>query len=63
MLVQTTKGEMDEALLQKKTGTVDNENETINWVEYWLEDELVHRSVDMILKKYDVCGVPVAASF
>jgi hypothetical protein len=63
MLVQTTKGEMDEALLQKKTGTVDNENETINWVEYWLEDELVHRSVDMILKKYDVSGVPVAASF
>lgn len=63
MLVQTTKGEMDEALLQKKTGTIDNENETINWVEYWLEDELVHRSVDMILKKYDVSGVPVAASF
>jgi hypothetical protein len=63
MLVQTTKGEMDEALLQKKTGTIDNENETINWVEYWLEDELVHRSVDMILKKYDVSGLPVAASF
>lgn len=63
MLVQTTKGEMDEALLDKKTGTIDNENETINWVEYWLNDELVHRSVDMVLKKIDVFGLPVAASF
>jgi hypothetical protein len=63
MLVQTTKGEMDESLLEKKTGTVDNENETINWVEYWLDGELVHRSVDMVLKKMDVFGVPVAASF
>jgi hypothetical protein len=63
MLVQTTKGEMDESLLNKKTGTIDNENETINWVEYWLDDELVHRSVDMVLKKIDVFGLPVAASF
>ena len=63
MLIQTTKGEMDESLLNKKTGIIDNENETINWVEYWLEDELVHRSVDMVLKKMDVFGVPVAASF
>ena len=63
MVVQTTKGEMDEALLEKKTGTIDNEAETINWVEYWLDGELVHRSVDMILKKYDVSGLPVAASF
>jgi hypothetical protein len=63
MLVMTTKGEMAEELLEKKTGTIDNENETINWVEYWLEDELVHRSVDMVLKKYTVSGLPVAASF
>jgi len=63
MLVQTTKGEMDESLLNKKTGTIDNENETINWIEYWLDGELVHRSVDMVLKKMDVFGVPVAASF
>ncbi len=63
MLVQTTKGEMDDSLLLKKEGVVDTENETTRWVEYWLDDELVHRSVDMILKKYDVSGVPVAASF
>ena len=63
MLVSTTKGEMDDSLLEKKEGVVDTENETTNWVEYWLDGELVHRSVDMILKKYDVSGVPVAASF
>ena len=63
MLVQTTKGEMDDSLLEKKEGVVDTENETTNWVEYWLDGELVHRSVDMVLKKYDVSGVPVAASF
>lgn len=63
MLVQTTKGEMDDSLLEKKEGVVDTENETTRWVEYWLDGELVHRSVDMVLKKYDVCGLPVAASF
>jgi hypothetical protein len=63
MIIQTTKGEMEDNLLHKKTGTIDNENETINWVEYWLEGELVHRSVDMVLKKADVFGLPVAASF
>jgi hypothetical protein len=63
MLISTTKGEMDSSLLEKKEGVVDTENETTTWVEYWLDGELVHRSVDMVLKKYDVSGVPVAASF
>lgn len=63
MLISTTKGEMDTSLLEKKEGVVDTENETTTWVEYWLDGELVHRSVDMVLKKYDVSGLPVAASF
>ena len=63
MLISTTKGEMDSSLLEKKEGVVDTENETTTWVEYWLDGELVHSSVDMVLKKYDVSGVPVAASF
>jgi hypothetical protein len=50
-LVTTTKGEMDESLLEKKEGSVDNDNETTTWVEYWLEGELVHRSVHVTLKK------------
>ena len=51
MLVTTTKGEMDDSLLEKKEGSLDNDNETTTWVEYWLEGELVHRSVHVHLKK------------
>jgi hypothetical protein len=50
-LITTTKGEMDESLLEKKTGLVDNEHEVTNWVEYWHEGEMVHRSVHVTLKK------------
>jgi len=61
MLVNTTKGEMDVSLLEKREGTIDNDNETTSWVEYWLEGELVHRSVDMTLKR-NVTGEAVAQS-
>ena len=50
-MVMTTKGEMDESLLEKREGSVDNDTETTSWVEYWLDGELVHRSVNMILKR------------
>ena len=50
-LVTTTKGEMDESLLEKKEGFVDNDNEYATWVEYWHEGELVHRSAHVTLKK------------
>jgi len=50
-IINTTKGEMDESLLEKKEGTIDNEDELTTWVEYWLEGELVHRSVHVTLKK------------
>jgi hypothetical protein len=48
--VNTIHGEMDTALLEKREGSVDDSNETTNWVEYWLSGELVHRSVDVVLK-------------
>jgi len=51
MLITTTKGEMDDSLLEKKEWIIDTENETTNWVEYWLAGELVHRSVNMVLKR------------
>ena len=51
MLITTTKGEIDDSLLEKKEGIIDNENETTRWVEYWQNNELVHRSVDMTLKR------------
>jgi hypothetical protein len=49
--VFTTKGDMDESLLEKREGTVDNDNELTTWTEYWLEGELVHRSAHVTLKK------------
>ena len=50
-MIQTTHGEMDESLLTKVTGGVDNDLERTEWVEYYLGDELVHRSVHVTLKK------------
>lgn len=61
-LITTTKGEMDESLLEKKEGFVDNDNEYTTWIEYWLADELVHRSVHVHLKKSVNLAVE-AASF
>jgi hypothetical protein len=49
--VNTTKGEMDDSLLEKKEGFVNNDDEYTTWVEYWLDGELVHRSVHVQLKK------------
>ena len=50
-LINTTKGLVDDALLQRKEGHVDNDNEYTTWVEYWLDDEVVHRSVHVRLKQ------------
>ena len=49
-MITTTKGEMDETLLEKKEGFVDNDVEYTTWVEYWLDGELVHRSAHVRLK-------------
>ena len=51
MIVTTTKGDMDDSLLEKREGNVDNDNEYTTWVEYWLDGELVHRSAHVELKK------------
>lgn len=59
--ITTTKGLMDEELLEKKEGTVDNEDELTKWVEYWLDGEIVHRSVHVHLKKALVMGAVTAA--
>jgi hypothetical protein len=50
MLVTTIHGEMDDSLLAKKEGSLDNDVEFTTWTEYWLDDELVHRSVHVTLK-------------
>jgi hypothetical protein len=51
MIVTTTRGEMDDSLLEKREGSVDNDNENTTWVEYWLAGDMVHRSAHVRLKK------------
>ena len=50
MLITTTKGEMDDSLLEKREGSIDNDIELTTWVEYYHEGELVHRSAHVTLK-------------
>jgi hypothetical protein len=50
-MINTTHGPMEESLLVKKEGSLDDENEFTTWVEYYLGDELVHRSAHVRLKK------------
>ena len=59
--VFTTKGDMDVSLLEKREGSIDNDNEYTTWVEYWHEGELVHRSAHVHLKK-PVFVVPATAA-
>ena len=62
MIVTTTKGEMDDSLLEKREGSVDNDNENTTGVEYWLADELVHRSAHVRCKK-PMISISEAGSF
>lgn len=48
--ISTLYGEMDEEQLEKRTDVLDNANEHTVATEYWLKDELVHRSVHVTLK-------------
>ena len=42
---------MDESLLEKHTGVDEDDRARAEWVEYWLNGELVHRSANIRLKK------------
>jgi len=63
LIVTTTKGEMDDSLLEHRSGTVDDENEFTTWTEYWLDGELVHRSAHVTLKKMPTFAGAEAAIF
>ena len=62
-IVTTTLGDMDESLLEKQEGTVDNDNELTTWVEYWKDSKLIHRSAHVTLKKSPVFAGGETASF
>jgi len=63
MIIQTTRGPMDEADLVKRAGTIDNEHERTTWIEYWHEGVLVHRSAHVTLKQWPEGWGAVAAPF
>jgi len=42
--------EVEEDALERRTGIDETPNETANWVEYWKDGTLVHRSVHVDLK-------------
>ena len=50
-MITTTHGDMDESLLRKVEGGFEDDNEKTTWVEYYLGDELVHRSAHINLKR------------
>lgn len=50
-MVTTIHGDMDEAQLQRVDGLIENDHEKTSWVEYYLGDELVHRSVHVMIKE------------
>lgn len=50
MIINTTHGPMPETALRKVEGSLDNDNELTFWQEYYLGDELVHRSAQVNLK-------------
>lgn len=49
--ITTTHGDMDESLLEKKEYTGEDDNAYYWAVEYYLGDELVHRSARVDLKR------------
>ena len=50
-LVTTIHGEMDDSLLERKDVHFEDDNESTDAIEDWLNGELVHRSVHVTLKK------------
>jgi len=51
LIITTTKGDMDDSLLEHKQGSIDNDVEYTTWDEYYLDGELVHRSAHVTLKQ------------
>jgi hypothetical protein len=50
-VILTTKGMLDESILVKTEGSLDNANECTTWQEWRLGDELVRRDVQVQLKQ------------
>ena len=58
-LVTTIYGDMDETLLENKTGINEIPEGDSHCNQYWLNGELCHRSVHLIMKTgVDIMGLP-----
>lgn len=53
---------MDESLLAKTSGVLDNENERTEWTEWRLDGKIVKRGAHVTLKR-NVVAEAIAASF
>lgn len=60
-MITTIHGEMDEVLLEKRTGSDDSVTDVADWVEYWYEGILVHRSVHVHIKEGPSAMIEAAA--
>lgn len=59
--VTTIHGDMDDSLLENRTGVDKIPEGDAHWNEYWLNGELVHRSVHLIMTTgVDVFGQSAA---
>jgi hypothetical protein len=56
-MINTIYGEMDESTLRKIEGSLEDDNEKTSWIEYWKDDELVHRSATVNMKQGFIGGV------
>lgn len=59
-LVSTIHGDMEESLLEYKSGIDTIPEGEAHWSEYWLESELVHRSVHLFVKEGTLLNVDAA---
>lgn len=50
-LITTTKGDIEETLLVKTIGDFENDDLTMSWEEWRLDNEIVKRNVAMVLKQ------------
>lgn len=59
-MIPTTHGPKEESDLRKVEGELNNDHEHTSWVEYYIGDELVHRSVHVRLKEAPVLSIEQA---
>lgn len=60
-MIETIHGMQDESALTKKTGVIDHPEHSTEWVEYWDDNGIVHRSVHVTMKVGTIAGAVAGA--